>query len=369
MSEIATQPKNRTPIQNIHAPRYLLLTLLSFAFSVSATRLFLEITGYPQLGGGDLHIAHVLWGGLFLFVASLLPLIFANEWAKGWTAILAGIGIGLFIDEVGKFITASNDYFYPSAAPIIYVFFLLVVLVFVQLRLRNKPSPRSEMYAALNELDEVLDNDFSEKERRNLLARLNNLQEQSDDAEIQKLAEALNAYLVSGSVQIVPHRYTLPERIKSLVFSLEKAWFTRPRLRIILISGLMLWGVYAMLYPAGFWITHHDASQFENFVQMYLSDRLVRNESGLNWVEARVLMEGTVGFFSIVSAILIMIKKEKIGVWLGYFDLLITLTIVNILIFYFDQFSTILFAGLQFLLLVALIRYKDRFLNRKNIPM
>lgn len=364
-----TNSKNRSPIQNLHAPRYLVLTLLSFAFSVSATRLFLEITGYPQIGGGELHIAHVLWGGLFLFVACLLPLIFANEWAKGWSAVIAGLGIGLFIDEVGKFITASNDYFYPSAAPIIYVFFLLVVLVFVQIRLRNTPSPRSEMYAALNELDEVLDNDFSENERRNLLARLKKLQNQSDDPEIQKLAEALNIYLVSDLVQIVPHRYTFLEKLKTYFARIEKDWFTHSRLRTTLIAGLLLWGILAVLYPAGYWITHHDASQFQAFVQSYLSDRLIRNQSGLNWVEARVFMEGTMGLLSIVSALLILLKKEKAGIWLGYFDLLITLTVVNILIFYFDQFSTIIFAALQFLLLVALMRYKDRFLNQRKIPM
>ena len=95
-----------------------MITLISFAFSVGGTRLFLEVLGYPQLGGGQLHIAHVLWGGLFLFVASLLPLILINRWGLRLSALLAGFGIGLFIDEVGKFITQTNDYFYPAAAPI-----------------------------------------------------------------------------------------------------------------------------------------------------------------------------------------------------------------------------------------------------------
>ena len=63
--------------------------MLSFAASVALTRLFLDLTGYPRLGGEGFHFAHVLWGGLALFIAALLPLIFANRWVYLADAILA----------------------------------------------------------------------------------------------------------------------------------------------------------------------------------------------------------------------------------------------------------------------------------------
>ncbi len=37
--------------------------------TVIATRVYLELTGYPQLGNSVLHIAHALWGGLLLIIA------------------------------------------------------------------------------------------------------------------------------------------------------------------------------------------------------------------------------------------------------------------------------------------------------------
>jgi hypothetical protein len=60
-------------VRRYYAERYLLITIISFALSVSITRFFLNITGYPQIGGSKLHIAHVLWGGLLLFYWGTLP--------------------------------------------------------------------------------------------------------------------------------------------------------------------------------------------------------------------------------------------------------------------------------------------------------
>ena len=129
-----SEPKIRTAVRRARAETYLLISLTAFAGSVIATRLFLELTGYPQVGGGELHIAHALWGGLLLLVAALLSLILANRWASIASAICSGLGVGLFIDQVGKFITQRNDYFFPPAAPVIYAFFLLMVLLLVVVR-------------------------------------------------------------------------------------------------------------------------------------------------------------------------------------------------------------------------------------------
>ena len=121
------------PVRRKGAERYLQFTLLSFAASISVTRLVLELTGYPRLGGETLHVAHVLYGGVILYASSPLPLIYANRWAYTLGSVLSGVGAGLFIDEVGTFVTRTNDYFFPAAAPIIYAFFLFTVLIYTRL--------------------------------------------------------------------------------------------------------------------------------------------------------------------------------------------------------------------------------------------
>ena len=83
-------------VRRAGSDKYFLLMLVSFAISVSFTRAFLNLTGFPQLGSEGLHFAHVLWGGLVLFLASIIPLLFANRWVYPLGAILSGVGVGLF---------------------------------------------------------------------------------------------------------------------------------------------------------------------------------------------------------------------------------------------------------------------------------
>ncbi|MCE5209559.1 MAG: hypothetical protein LLG42_14775 [Chloroflexi bacterium] len=361
--------KDRTPVQRQHASEYLLITLISFATSVGGTRLFLEITGYPKLGSGEIHIAHVLWGGLFLFIASLLHLILANEWALQLSALLAGFGIGLFIDEVGKFITQTNDYFYPAAAPIVYVIFLLTVLLFAQIRNSRKTSTRAEMYGILEDFKEVLDHDLSTDEYNDLLTRLDIVITKNETTALVELAQSLKDSLEANRSRVVPKDPMLFDRIRIWALSVEKKWLDRKRLRHILIIGLLAWGVWALVSPIGFLLTSRNASQLQVFLEQLISNRLVRSASGLNWFEARVLLEGSVGVISLVAAGLMIVKAEKKGVWTGIVDLLITLTLVNPLVFYFDQFSSMIAAIFQFVLFIFLLRYRSRFLAKTESKM
>lgn len=104
-----------------------LTTLVVCAVStVLLTRSFLALAGYPQVGGSKFHIAHVLYGGLLLLAACIVLLALLNPAAKTVAAVLGGIGFGLFIDEVGKFVTKDVNYFYRPAIAIIYVCFVLL---------------------------------------------------------------------------------------------------------------------------------------------------------------------------------------------------------------------------------------------------
>ena len=192
----------RSAVRRDRAEEYLLMSLIAFGVTVIFTRAFLQLTGFPQLGNSLLHIAHAIWGGLLLFVAVLLPLAFANRWALQASAYLSGIGIGLFIDEVGKFITQTNDYFFPPALSLIYGFFLLNVFVYLYFRRRGPEDPRKAMYHALEGLRDALDGDLDTEEAARIESQLAIAKESTQDV-TESLAEAIGDVLQKNKQHFV----------------------------------------------------------------------------------------------------------------------------------------------------------------------
>ncbi len=353
----------RKPVEREGAEIYLLLLLLSFAASVSLTRLFLEVTGYPQLGNATLHIAHVLWGGLLLFISALLMLIYANRWVYRLGAILAGIGVGLFMDEVGKFITQTNDYFYPPAASIIYAFFLLVVIFYMELRRSARRDARSELYRALDTFEEVLDRDLDDIERAELEDRLHYIIQNAEHYEFSNLAEELLQFVQSKHIPIAPRRQSWFERLLESLRTFEQRWLTRTRMRAILLGALSVLGVWALRDII--YLLLDSSSPSPEYLIRVLVDQITHGRltstTSLAWLTAAIALKAALGLVLLAGIGIFLARQEERGLRLIFFVLLLFLAVVDLLEFYFEQFSTIVPATLQFFLLLIVIHYRRRF--------
>jgi hypothetical protein len=137
-------------VRNLYAETLLEDFFVSAVASVLAIRLYLQVTGFPQIGFGPLHIAHMLWGGLLMLIALVILLAFLDHRTKVIAAVLGGIGFGAFIDELGKFITRDNDYFFQPAAALIYVTF---ILIFFAIRAISRRRPLSGQECLANVFD------------------------------------------------------------------------------------------------------------------------------------------------------------------------------------------------------------------------
>ena len=106
----------RRPVRNVDIGPLQDTFLIASVTTIIIIRLQLWATNYPQLGGGRLHIAHLLWGGLFMLIAIGLLLSFLGHPWRRPAAVIGGVGFGFFIDELGKFVTSDNDYFFKPTA-------------------------------------------------------------------------------------------------------------------------------------------------------------------------------------------------------------------------------------------------------------
>lgn len=152
-------------LRNFEAWAYIETFLVTAVTTVLGVRLFLDLTGYPQLGGRSLHIAHMLWGGLLMLAALVILLSFLSKAAHRAAALIGGAGFGLFIDEIGKFVTRDHNYFFAPAPALIYAAFVLTLLAAHGIRAAHGYSQQEYLMNALRQMEEVALHDLTEEER------------------------------------------------------------------------------------------------------------------------------------------------------------------------------------------------------------
>jgi hypothetical protein len=359
MSEIVSRIWE--PVRRKGSEKYLQLTILSFAASISLTRLVLELTGYPQLGNQTYHIAHVLYGGIILFIAGLLPLIFANRWAYTWDSVLTGIGVGLFIDEVGKFITQNNDYFFPAAAPIIYAFFLVTVLLYVRVRKEPKLDARGELYMVLETLSEVLDHSLEKEERNEIKNRLKKIKDKTDNLSYIKLSKELVDFIESDMLRLTPEKENFFDKTIDSLNKIEEKHLTLNKLKAFLIISLIVLGVPSSIRFANYATMNNQARV--DFLKNIVSELPESTDYNIMWARVHVLIDGMVGLVTSLSAIFIFFGKNRWAIELGSTAILISLVAVNFILFYLQQFSSILIAAYQYIVLQSLYYFDRKYLK------
>jgi hypothetical protein len=163
-----------TEVHRPHVPRFafrsadlgrrLDLFLVCAVGSVIGNRVFLIITGYPQLGNGTLHISHAIWGAAMMAVAIVFAISFLAPNNRTFIAFIGGCGFGWFIDELGKFITRDVNYFFQPTIALIYIVFITMYLVFRGIQ-RRVLGPDEALLNALEALKSAAIGELSEPRR------------------------------------------------------------------------------------------------------------------------------------------------------------------------------------------------------------
>lgn len=247
------------PPRDLGAARYLDFFIVGGVSAVLMIRFVLRITHYPSLGGAKFHIAHMLWGGLLLAVGLLISLSFLGNRSRLWAALLGGIGFGTFIDEIGKFITRDNNYFYQPSVALIYVTFVLIYLAFRDLQLSGGIRRDEYLVNAIHNLEEAVINDLQQEERDRALRYLAAIVEKDE------LTSGLAALIERAQVQ--PKSEGLSHRIRIYIIARYGAALARSNrfgglttlfilhlavnAGTVALAGVEYWSAGTLTHPAG----------------------------------------------------------------------------------------------------------------------
>lgn len=350
-----------SPVKQQAADSFLIMLIVAFAITVIVVRVFLQLSGYPQIGNSTFHIAHLLWGGLLLFVAVVMLLLYANHWVLWLSAVLGGIGVGLFIDEVGKFITQSNDYFFPLAFPIIYAFLLACVWLYVRVRRSRARDTRTLLYHALEDMKQVLDHDLDPFEHQELVSELNLVLADARHPNEQKLARALLDYVRGEDFGLAkePNRV---ERMWTWVKFIAAQWPPRRVFKWLLLLGFVWAAVTSIFEVTALWAFF--AGMFQNselpaFVIQSGKEQYELNNPTLILIHmGAILITGTM---CMLAALFLLARRDRVGIRIGSLSMVLSLTVVTLLTFYFSQLYAIGDALSQLVLLLGATIYRWRF--------
>lgn len=189
--------------------------------TILVTRGYLWATDYPQVGGGSLHIAHALYGGALMMLALLVSWWLLGYGARIFCVLFGGIGFGLFLDEVGKFVTRDNDYFYGPSAEIMYVLVVVVLILGRAMReIRPLSAHESLASAAAIAADGVARG--LQPHRRELALRL--VEKAEEDGADPEATQDVRR-LILGAQSASAHLYNLKKGAPRLI----PAFFRSPR--------------------------------------------------------------------------------------------------------------------------------------------
>lgn len=330
-------------IRSLRAGDHMELFLVTAVASILVIRFFLHITGYPQIGGGGLHIAHMLWGGLMMLAALVMNISFLSPESRGIATFIGGAGFGTFIDEIGKFVTSDNNYFFEPSVGLMYLTFVGLFLAGRWVQQRSRYSREEYLYNAVMEVAEAARNDLEEKERARALANL----KLSDPG--HPLVPALIHLL--GQIDAVPDRK--PPRLR-LIQERLKNWYFRLVSHPFFARGVVLFFVAELLVRLVYVIGLVFFPGFELGKSVLQLDSVSDRAASLGFSDLVELVSiGAATVCVVLGAH--QLRRSRLAAYRWFkTSLLIGIFVTQVFTFFKEEFHALIGLSVQLLLLLAI---------------
>lgn len=158
--------------------------------------------------------------------------------------VLGGLGFGTFIDELGKFITSDNDYFFQPTFALIYVIFIALFLTFRAIGRRQRPTEQEALVNVFDLLKEAAHGELDVQQRRQARDLLN--RGNPNDPMVQALMAVLTT--ATAGPRRAPGRFVRLARWgrRAYLHVVEHGWFASAL--IVLFAALAVADLATAVY-------------------------------------------------------------------------------------------------------------------------
>jgi len=319
------------------ASNYLLDFLIWAIFSLFGVRLFLVIFNNPVIGRGNWHIAHVLWGGLFMLIGIIILMVFYGKSSIRIASIFSGIGWGLFIDEIGKYLTKDNNYWFRPAVAFIYISFVLLFFLYRILEKNAIPSRALLWHELLEDSQELFNNDLEEKEKRELLQKIKKINKLSPSVEEKRVL--IDLKILINSTPAIKDKYKFS--LSKLIADSLKLTYSRLFKKKLVFYGLFIYSFWyitdKLIDLVGLLLNQDKIILLQDYYRHY--DFFSRSDVFI--ISSKFFIDIVVTIFLAIGFIFFTRKKTIRGIKFYQWGVLINIFFGAPLKFYFEQFSAV----------------------------
>jgi hypothetical protein len=251
----------------------------------------------------------VLWGGLFMITGAILLLTYYGEKIREISAIITGIGWGLFIDEIGKYLTKDNNYWFQPAIIFIYISFVCLFLIYRYFD-KQKNKNKKTLCSVIDQLEEMAEENKRGKFWKDLLT-------------------------------------------KTGYYSYNKIFKRKFILTILSVFA----GVWAFERIREIWVILANPQRIETIKNFYHNYGFL-TRADIYMVILKIIFDTIVAILFLTGLLRIASKRRIIGLKFFQWGLIINIFLSSVIKLYFEQFSEVFVLGPSILLLMALNRLK-----------
>jgi hypothetical protein len=215
----------------------------------------------------------------------------------------------------------------------------------------------------IDRLPEVLDHDLEQRERREMQTTLRPVAQDKSRPDLALLANSLLQFLASDTPYVIREEHSAWGRFLRRARLFEARYLERSRIRVIAVAGLILLLVYRV---AGFVTALTASTQLRSpgsdmgqaVGGLAEAGPVSPATPGLELATTALQLAAAVPL--LVAAVLLLRGRDKWGVLIGRAGLIISLTAVDLVVFYVNQFGAMVGSLAELALLLLLSYYWHR---------